>query len=138
MLCEGGVLEQFSKLLRREACIANNSAHRDRINRIVARNGHDSPAICHYNVPALSRNVEPSFFAGLDRAQVWDTRDLGHSLRRYFHFPQVLDTRKLLCNVEILADRVLNVSQGLLFGGALGPATREARARHAVAFLCFD
>jgi len=53
-------LQQVSKLLGRHACVARDTAHRERVNGIVPRNGKDPGAIGHYDVLAMTNDAEPS------------------------------------------------------------------------------
>src|SRR6266513_3453441 len=55
-------LQQRSKLLDGKARVAGNPAHRERVDRIVAGNGHDASAVAHDNVLPLTQDPKPRFF----------------------------------------------------------------------------
>lgn len=69
-------LQQISKLLGRHARIARDTAHRERVNGIVPRNGKDPGAIGHYDVLALTSNVESSLFQSTHRIKVINPSNL--------------------------------------------------------------
>jgi len=85
---------------------------------------------------ALPGDVEPSLRKRPHGPKVRDDPGyLRHALRQDFYFPQILLTGQLFGDVEVFANRVLNVRQSFLFSGALRPAPGEARAIDAVALV---
>ena len=127
-----GYLEKFAKFPRCEAGISDDSAHRKRVHGVVPGDGHDSPAFSHDDVLPLPGNLEPSLLQSFDGPKVRDAGNLRHALRRNLHFPQIPLAGQMPRNFQVLADGVLNVRQGLLFGGALRPAPGKPRAGNAV------
>ncbi len=73
------MLKQFAKLLDRESSIANDTAHGDGVDGIVARNGQDPRPVTHDNVLALAKYSEPRLFKRADSIQVIDAGKLGQS-----------------------------------------------------------
>ena len=130
--------KQTAELLRRETSIAHNTAHGERVHRIVPRNGHDPSSVGHDDVLALPGDPEAGPFECPDSPKGSDPRYLRHPLCRDFHFPQVLFTGDFLGDFEVFPNRILDVGQSFLFRCALRPAPREARAGNAVAFLGRD
>jgi hypothetical protein len=127
-----GMLEKFAESPRCEAGILDNSAHRKRVHGVVPRDSQDSPAIGHDNVFPLPGNLEPRLFQSFDGAQMSDSRNLRHALRRNFHFPQIPLAGQIPRHFEVFADGVTNVRKGLLFGSALRPAPRKPRTGNAI------
>ena len=80
---------------------------------------HDPDTVRHDDVLALPGNKETSFFESLNRAEVRDSGNLRHTLRRDFHFPQVPFTGQIFGHLQVIADGVPNVRQRLLLGSAL-------------------
>ena len=130
-----GVLEKFAELLRCEAGILNDSAHRKRVHGVVPRDSQDSPAVGHDDVFPLPGNLEPSLLQSFDGAQVSDSGNLRHALRRYFHFPQIPLARQIPRHFEVFEDGVPYVRQGLLFGCTLRPAPREPWTGNAISLF---
>ncbi len=55
-------LEELAEFLNAQSGIADNAAHRVRIDRIVARDREDARSIRHNNVRTLAENPKTSFF----------------------------------------------------------------------------
>jgi len=127
--------EEIAELLRGEARIPDDAAHRERVHRVMPWDGHDPSSVRHDDVLTLPGSAEPSFFEGLDSPKVRDSRYFRHPLCGYFYLSQVLLAGKLPSDFEVFPDRVPDVCQCLLFGGPLRPAPREARARNAVSLF---
>jgi hypothetical protein len=53
-----GRSEEFAELLGGQASIAHNTAHRERVDRIVARDGEDAFTIGHHHVLAFPNDAE--------------------------------------------------------------------------------
>jgi len=127
--------EKFAELLRRKAGIPDNAAHRERVHGVVPRNRHNPTSVGHDDVPALPGDMEAGLFQGLDRPKVRNPWYLRHALRRDLHFPQILLTGQLPGDFEVFANGILNIRQGLLFSGALRPASGQSGARDAVPLI---
>ena len=69
-------LQQLAKLLHREACIADDSAKRERVDGVMPGNGEDAGAIGHDNVFPLACDNKPGLFKGAHGIQVVDSGDL--------------------------------------------------------------
>ena len=54
--------EKFFELFHAESGVAGNTAHRESIYWIVARNRHNTNSIRHDDVFTLTENAEASFF----------------------------------------------------------------------------
>lgn len=70
-------LQQFTKLLDRQASIASDTAHGECIDRIVPRDGHDALAIAHDDMFSLSRDAKAGFLErtyGVKVIDTWDAR----------------------------------------------------------------
>ena len=65
-------LQELAKLLDREAGVANNTAHRVFVDRIVARHRDDSSAVSHHNVFALGGNGETGLLKSSNRSKMID------------------------------------------------------------------
>ena len=72
-------LKQIAKLLDRKTSIADDTAHGDGVDWIVARDGQDPWPVPHYNVLALTQDSEPGLFKRTDGLQVMDAGKLGQS-----------------------------------------------------------
>ena len=70
--------EQLFETSDCKACIFNNSAHRDRVHRIVSWNGDEMRAVAHYNVLALAHNSEAGLFERLDRPEMINAGNFRH------------------------------------------------------------
>ena len=66
------LLKQITKLFDREARISSNAAQGKRIDRVVARNRHDTLAVAHDDVFALAHNPKPGLFQSAYRVKVID------------------------------------------------------------------
>ncbi len=83
-LCCIYALQQFSELLRSQSCVTCNSAHCERIDRIMPWDGNNSRTVSHDDVAALSGDPKPSLLECTDRITVTYTWDLRHDLYRNF------------------------------------------------------
>lgn len=54
--------QQLAKFFQAQPGIAHNSAHREGIDRIMARNCQDARSIRHHNMSALAQNAETCLF----------------------------------------------------------------------------
>ncbi len=109
-----------------KAGVLNDAAHREGIDRIVARNRKDTLAIGHDDVLALASDPEARLLKRSHGPEVVDTGYPGHGLYgdldlADFHASGILD-----CHFHVLADRIRDVRQGFLFRRPLGRATRDA------------
>jgi hypothetical protein len=71
-------LQELAEFLRRQPRILGNSAHGERLNRIMPWNCDLTSAIAHNNVFALPDDLEPSLFQGADGVQVVNTGNSRH------------------------------------------------------------
>ena len=81
------VSEKFAELLRRKPGIPNNTAHRQRVHRVVPWDGQNPPAVGHDDVFALPRYLEASLLKRLNSPEVRYPGNLGHALSWNLHFP---------------------------------------------------
>jgi hypothetical protein len=70
--------EQGSELVDGEASVSNDTAHGDRIDRVVPRDHDFAPTIGHDNVPPLPDDLETDLLQGTNGIEMIDTRQLGH------------------------------------------------------------
>jgi hypothetical protein len=59
--------EKFFELFHAEVAVASNTAHRESIYGIVARNRHNTNSIRHDDVFTLAQNSEASLFQRVSR-----------------------------------------------------------------------
>jgi hypothetical protein len=52
------VSEQLAELLERETCVPRDTTHGERVDRIVAWNGHDTLTVTHDDVLTLSHHAK--------------------------------------------------------------------------------
>lgn len=102
-------LQQFAELIDGEPGIANETAHRKCVDRIVAGNGQDTLAIRHDDMLALTRDPKPRLFEGSHSIEVIDARNLGQGLDRDFDFANFFTLELLFNYREVVSDRVSNV-----------------------------
>ena len=119
--------EKIAELLLRETSVADDPGHRVCIHRIVPWNRHDSNAIRHHNVLALSCDGESRFLQCLNGSEMRNARYPTHNLSRNLNFAEFTLTRQLACNGEVLLNSIPDVRQGLFFGPALRPTARQTR-----------
>ena len=81
-------LQEFAKLVDRQAGVANDAAHCMGIYGVVARHRKDSGTldISHDDMFGLTGDPKAGFLKGAHSIQVVDTRKLGHVLGD-FYFP---------------------------------------------------
>lgn len=72
-------LQECAESLDRQPGVANDAAHRDGVDRIVARDGDDAHAIAHDDMLTLAQNGEPGLLQRPDGIQMVDAGELGHS-----------------------------------------------------------
>ena len=106
-------------MLHGQAGVTRNTAHRERVNRVMPRNGHDALTVAHDDVLALAHYSKPGFFERAHGVKVIDAWDLGQDLEDYFDFANVLAAQLIVDDRQILTDRVLNVFERFRLGGAL-------------------
>jgi hypothetical protein len=70
-------LQQFTKLLYRQAGVTSDTAHSERVDRIVAWYGQDTLTVAHYDVLALTHNLESRLFQCAHGVEVIYIRELG-------------------------------------------------------------
>ncbi len=58
--------------------VTHNIAHRNRMDRIVTRDGHDSTSIGHHDVLALPDYTEPRLLQGANRIEVIGSGQFRH------------------------------------------------------------
>lgn len=68
--------EQFPELLYRETCVTNDTAHRDRIDRVVTRDGEDAISIAHHDVFTLTHESKSCLLQRAHGVKVIDSRNL--------------------------------------------------------------
>jgi hypothetical protein len=73
------MLQQLTELLGRRTGVSCDSAHREGIDRVVARDGKYTNAVRHDDVLTLANDVEACFLERSNCCQVIDPRDLGTS-----------------------------------------------------------
>ena len=117
----------------REAGILDNSAHRKRVG-----DRDDSTTVGHDDVFPLPGKTKSRSLQSLDGANVRDSVNFRHALRRNIHFPQILLAGQTFCHFEVFADGGPSVRQGLLLGGTLRPAAGQPRAGNAIPLFCTD
>jgi hypothetical protein len=66
--------KQRPELLDGEPRVADDSAHREGVHRIVARDGDNPGDVGHDDVFALTSDSEPGLLEGLDSCEVVDAR----------------------------------------------------------------
>jgi hypothetical protein len=86
---------------------------------VMAGNGHNQLAIGHDDVFTLASDPKPRPLQRPYGAQVGDSRDC-HRLPYYGDFSSAFFGYRLLYNLKIFADAVLDVLQRFLFGLPLG------------------
>ena len=69
--------EQFAELLNRKTGITNNTAERESIDGVVARDSQDAPAIRHDDMLPLTNDREACLLEGTHSIEVVDPWDLG-------------------------------------------------------------
>lgn len=111
-------------MLDREAGVTNETAHRERVDWIVARNGDNSLAIRHHDVLALTCDPKPGLFEGAHCIKMIDAWNLGQMLHRDFDFTNFFALELFVHHGEVLPDSITNIVQSLLLGGSLGPTPR--------------
>ena len=72
---------------------------------------------------------------GAESREFWAWRLCGYV---YFYFSQVLFPGELPGNLDVVADRGLNIGQRFFFRSPLAPAPGESGAGDAIAFICPD
>jgi len=70
--------KQLSELFNCEPRIPDDSCHRDRVHRVMARDRYEVNAIRHDDVLALKDNLETCLSKRLDGILMVDTGQLGH------------------------------------------------------------
>ncbi len=70
-------LQQFSKLLNSETSVADDTAKRESVDGVVARDGQNARTVRHDDVLALTDDRETRLFEGAHCEKMIDTRDLG-------------------------------------------------------------
>lgn len=70
----------LAELLGRQTSISRDSAHREGIDGIVTRNGHNALAVGHDDMLALARDAKADLLEHPDRVEVIDAREFGHAL----------------------------------------------------------
>ena len=136
--------------------VFDDPAHRQRVHRIVTRNGDEMRTVAHDDVFALTHNSETSLFERLHRPEMGIHRArtpvdrlhrshgdatersgdresiFRHLLNRYFHFAHVGTTNTFVYGGKIILDGVANVLHRFLLGFSLRPTTRKRWAIHGV------
>ena len=64
------LLQVFSELVVRQPDITHNGSHRDCVDRIVTRYGHNQSSVGHDGMLALPRNPKAQFFEGANGIEV--------------------------------------------------------------------
>jgi hypothetical protein len=70
-------LQELPKLVDGEAGVARDTAHSDRVDRVVAGNGEDARAVAHDDVLALAQHHKPCLLKRPDCIEVIDAGELG-------------------------------------------------------------
>jgi hypothetical protein len=74
-------LKKITELLYGQSSITSDTAHRESVYGVVARNGHYALTIAHNNVLALSHYAKARLFEGTHGVLVIDARDLRQARR---------------------------------------------------------
>ena len=75
---ESGRSEKFSELLNGKSGVADNSAHSERIHRIVPWNGQNALTVSHHDMLALAQNTEARLFHSTYRLKVRNSGKFAH------------------------------------------------------------
>jgi hypothetical protein len=67
-------LKKFPELFQAQPGVANNATHRERVDRIMARDDENSRSIGHDNVGTLTKNPEARLFQRGYGPKVIDSR----------------------------------------------------------------
>jgi hypothetical protein len=119
------ISKKVAELLDSQSGITNNSKHRERIHRIMARNRDRPAAIGHNYVPALTDHSESSSLQSLYRLQVMNARQLSHSGRHHFDVASLFALIYLIDSSKIIDNRGFDILQGFFLGVSLRPAAGE-------------
>lgn len=107
----GGGSQKFAERIGGETCVAHDSAHRERIDWIMPRNGEDSRSVRHHNVLTLPNYPEASFLQRSHREKVIDSLDFTQSLDLdgNVEFANIASFKKVIAYFEIFADCVTRI-----------------------------
>lgn len=75
-------LEQLPELLDCEPRVADDTRHRDGVDRIMARDGQDAMTVTHDDVPSLAHDRKTCLLQSTNGGQMGYARKLGHGATR--------------------------------------------------------
>lgn len=90
--------QKLTKLFHGQPCVASDTTHRERVDRIVAGNRHDALTVAHDDVLSLTDDLETGLLERPHGVEVIDARDLWQGLDDHFDFADVLATELLVHN----------------------------------------
>ena len=111
-------------MLHGQAGVPRYTAHRECIDRIVARDDHNTLTVAHDDVLTLAHDPETSLFECSHGDEVIDARNLGQGLDSHFDFANFLAAELLIDNRQVFADRVFDIFQRFHLCDALRPTSR--------------
>lgn len=71
------VLKKLTKLLRGKAGVTHNASERERINRVIARDGKNARAIGHDDMLALANDAKSGFLESANCCEMINAGNLG-------------------------------------------------------------
>jgi hypothetical protein len=133
-LLRGANVRKFFELFHAQAGIASNTAHRESIYWIVARDRHNTNPIRHDDVFTLAQYAKASLFQSPHGIEMIDAGILTW-LDRHLHFTHILAFDKIIDSSEVFTNGILNICKRFGLGFALGPAARQPGTRNAETFV---
>ena len=127
--------QQLAKPLDRKPRVADDTAHGEGVDRIVARDGNDPSSVGHHHVLALARDAEARLLQGAHGGEVIDAGDFRQGLGRDLDLAHVDALELRVDDRQVFPDRVADVVDGLRLGRALRPAAGQPRHGDAKAFF---
>ena len=106
-------------MLDRQACVARDPSHRQRIYRIVSRYCEDPNTVGHDNVFSLTDDLETCLLERPNGIQVINAWDLWHGSPYHLDLSHNSISQKLVARLKILLDSILNVGKGFLLRSTL-------------------
>jgi len=112
-LLDGSGSEEVTELLDGETSVLDNSAHRECVDGIVARNGDDTRPVSHDDVLGTPHNSKACLFQSAHGLLVVDPRNSWHCLGDV-NFADDRALEEVLSSGQILANGVLDILERLL------------------------